>query len=73
MLTEHLVRSPSLIDEGEQLMLITGGRGGTVRLVESLSLSAELRTVSEMVLLPDELKLVRYDALDPLDEPPLHE
>ena len=54
-------------------MLITGGRGGTVRLVESLSLSAELRTVSEMVLLPDELKLVRYDALDPLDEPPLHE
>lgn len=55
-------------------MLITGGGGGTVRLVELLSLPAELLTLSEMVLLPDELKLVEYVALlPPLDEPPLHE
>ena len=45
----------------------------TITLVEPLSLPAELLTLSETVLLPDELKLVRYDALDPLDEPPLHE
>ena len=51
-----------------QRMLMFGGSTVTVTLVEPLLLSAELRTVSEMVLLPDELKLVRYDEL--LPEPP---
>ena len=59
--------------DGEQLTLLTTGGPMTITLVEPLSLPAELLTLSETVLLPDELKLVRYDALDPLDEPPLHE
>ena len=55
-----------------QRMLMSGG-SVTVTLVEPLLPPAELLTLSETVLLPDELKLVEYLRLLPLDEPPLHE
>lgn len=45
----------------------------TATSVLPLALPAVLRTVSETVFVPDELKLVEYDALLPLDEPPLQE
>ena len=47
--------------------------GGTVTLVEALSLPPRLLTVSEMVLSPDVLNLVVYLDPLPLDAPPLHE
>ena len=53
--------------EDGQLTLITGAPA-TLRLAESLSLPAELRTVTRMVFAPAELKLVEYDEL--LPEPP---
>lgn len=63
---------PSLIEEYEQRMVMSGFSTGTITLVESLSLPAEFRTVSRTVFVPDELKLVEYDELLPLDDPPLH-
>ena len=55
------------------MLLTCGGASETTTLVESLSLPAELLTVSETVFVPDELKLVEYVELLPFDEPPLHE
>ena len=52
--------SPALGRGGEQLMLsITGGSGLTVTAVDSRSLPAELRTVSQTVFAPAESKRVR--------------
>ena len=72
-LTVQVMFSFTAADDGQLMLLLITGAAMTITLVEPLSLSAELRTVSETVLLPDELKLVEYLRLLPLDEPPLHE
>ena len=66
MLTVQVMRSSTSAAEG-QLILICG-TPVTVTPVESLSLPAELRAVSETVFAPEVLKLVEYDEL--LPEPP---
>ena len=58
------------------MLSITGAdtvAAATVTVVDPLSLPPPLATVSETVFEPDELKLVLYVALLPLDDPPLHE
>ena len=66
LLTVQVMRSSTSASEG-QLRLICGAPV-TVTPVESLSLPAELRAVSETVFAPDALKLVEYDSS--LPEPP---